>query len=100
MIQTTRAISLVLVSSASVLGGYHAMKPATPQYADQDEWGDPSTRPAGSHYYGSSGNHSYYYYHHHYYGSSGFSSGSSFSSRSSFGTSHGGFGSTGHSAHG
>jgi uncharacterized membrane protein YjfL (UPF0719 family) len=27
MIQTTRAISLVLVSSASVLAGYHSMKP-------------------------------------------------------------------------
>jgi hypothetical protein len=104
MIQSTRAISLVLVSAVSVLGGYHALKPAQPDYNDQ-EWGDPSTRPAGSHY-NSGGYHSTYYHRSywgwgsgHSYGSSSFSSSGYHSSSSSHGTTHGGFGSTGHAAH-
>jgi|SRR5665213_258333 len=113
MIHSTRAISLVLVSAASVLGGYHALKPTPPDYGDQDEWGDPATRPSGSHYYGSNRYYSPYYHHYyglgspgHYGGSAWFGSsyhstsfGSSGFHSTSFGTTHGGFGSTGHAAH-
>ena len=104
MIQSTRAISLVLVSAASVLGGYRVLKPTPPAYTDQDEWSDATTRPSGSHSTGSSGYHSNYYYGHRYgtfWGSSRGSSsfGSSGSHSTSHGTTHGGFGSTGHAAH-
>jgi hypothetical protein len=90
MIHSSKAIALVLVSSASILLGYHAFDNRLDDDGP-DEWGNaPTTRSSsGSHYYG----HSHYYYGHSYGGGSGFfSSGSG----SFHGTSHGGFGGTGH----
>jgi hypothetical protein len=92
MIHSSRAIALVLISSATILLGYHTFEKAA-DYDGADDWADaPTTQSSSSGYHG----HSSYYYGHGYHGGTGgfFSSSGS---RSSHGTSHGGFGGTGHS---
>jgi hypothetical protein len=89
MIHSSRAIALVLVSSATILLGYHTFEKEA-DYDGPDDWtNSPTTQTSSSGYHG----HSSYYYGHGYHGSRGFFS----SSGSSHGTSHGGFGGTGHS---
>jgi hypothetical protein len=91
MIHSTKAIALVLVSSASVLLGYHAFDRQEDE--GPDDWGNPpATQSSYSHYHG----HSHYYYYGHRTGTGSSGLFSSSGSRSSHGTSHGGFGSTGH----
>jgi hypothetical protein len=91
MIHSSKAIALLLVSSASILLGYHAFENA-PVDDGPDDWNSaPTTRSSSSAYHG----HSHYYYYGHRTGSGFFNSGSS-GSHSAHGTSHGGFGSTGH----
>jgi hypothetical protein len=94
MIHSSRAITLVLISAASILAGYHTFQPNYDD--DRDQYFDPTTRPSGY-------SHSSHYYHSHYWGGGGYSgsSGGGFRSGSSgsmHGTSHGGFGGSGHAA--
>lgn len=90
MIHSTKAIALVLVSSASVLLGYHAFDRQDDE--GLDDWGNaPTTQSSSPYYHGYS--HHYYYGHRTFGGGSGFYSGGG---NSAHGTSHGGFGSTGH----
>ena len=111
MYRSSRAITLILVGTASALLGYEALTPGHStdwgsdfSDADNPNNGDPTTGPSsGNGYFGSPG-----YYHHSsfWYWGSGFnsfhggghhsSSGGYSSSSGHSGTSHGGFGHSGH----
>jgi hypothetical protein len=100
MNQSTRAITLVLISAGSILAAHHAFDTLRQGYnnldAESDTWtaGSPTTRRSGGSYYGG---HSHYYYSSGSRSSGGsWSSGSSSGSSSAHGSSFGGFGGTAH----
>ena len=100
MIRSSRAITLVLISAASVLTGYGMYHDSAFDDGRDDYFGStqPTTRRSGYHgssYYGS-GHRSYYWYSSS--SGSGYHSSGSSSSSGMHGTSHGGFGGTAHSS--
>ena len=107
MIKSSRAITLVLISAASVLTGYGMYHNSAFDDAGPDEYFGSTTQPTtrtGGYYRHSRYTYGHPYSSHYYYwggsssSSSGFShsSGSSSSSSGLHGTSHGGFGGTAH----
>jgi hypothetical protein len=109
MIRSSKAITLVLVSAASVLSGYglyhnSAFDEGPDEYFDSST--QPTTRTPGSHgsgYYSGrrySGGHGYFWGGSSSSSGGGGYSGSSSSSAGAHGTSHGGFGGTAHGSSG